>query len=118
MSLRNQISTSPHYAAVISLRLLPRWLALDRATRNTKARTIAEIADRYSGEVSFEWFDADVLGTGFSDWVLCRFDSLDRYHAMWEEIRDTEFFFVPYAEITQVMLGLADGYRRYEAGEL
>ncbi len=117
MTSRNVTLASPRYAAVVSLRLLPQWLALDRSTRNTKAREIAEITDRYD-DVSFEWFDADVLGTGFSDWVLCRFDSLDRYHALWQEIRDTEFFFVPYAEITQVMLGLADGYRRYEAGEL
>ncbi len=77
-----------------------------------------EIVASYHQRVTVQWFDADALGTGFSDWVLCQFDSLDQYHSMWEELRDTEFFGVPYAEITQVMLGLADGFERFEAGEL
>lgn len=106
------------YGAVVTLRLLPAWLALDRTTRRAKAAPMYEIAERYRGEVAVEWYDADALGTGHSDWIMCRFDSLDRYHSMWEELRDLEFFFHPYAEIVQVLLGLSDGYQRHEAGEL
>lgn len=106
------------YGAVVTLRLLPAWLALDRDTRRSKAAAMFEIATRYRGEVDVEWYDADALGTGHTDWVMCRFDSLDRYHAMWEELRDLEFFFHPYAEIVQVLLGLSDGYERFEMGEL
>lgn len=124
MVSRNPIPTTTtttlagKYGAVISLRLLPEWLALDREQRRIKSDPFREIARRYSDEVSVDWFDADALGTGFTDWVLCRFDSLDRYHSMWEELRDLEFFARPYAEIVQVMLGLADGYERFEAGDL
>jgi hypothetical protein len=103
---------------VVALQLLPSWLALDRGARRAKAEPMQAIAARHQSRVSFDWFDADALGNGFSDWVLCRFDDLDHYHALWEEIRDTEVFAHPYAEITQVMLGLADGYQRFEAGEL
>ncbi|MCB0998111.1 MAG: hypothetical protein KDB40_02345 [Acidimicrobiales bacterium] len=106
------------YGSVVVLRLLPEWLALDRATRGEKASRMFAIAANYQGEVEVSWFDADALGSGYTDWVLCRFDSLDRYHAMWEELRDLEFFSHPYAEIVQVLLGLNDGYQRYEAGEL
>lgn len=106
------------YGAVVCLRLLPAWLALDRPTRNAKAQPMQDIAARYHPEVTHDWFDADALGNGHSDWVMCRFDSLDRYHAMWEELRDLEFFFHPYAEITQVLLGLHNGYQRFEADEL
>ncbi|MEZ5377415.1 MAG: darcynin family protein [Acidimicrobiales bacterium] len=106
------------YGAVVVLRLLPAWLALDRGTRNAKAEPLQVVVARYAGEVEMDWFDADALGSGYTDWVLCRFDDLDRYHAMWEELRDLEFFFHPYAEIIQVLLGLNDGYQRFEAGEL
>ncbi len=106
------------YGAVVVLRLLPAWLALDRPTRNAKAGAMVEIAARYRDEVTVDWFDADALGSGHTDWILCRFDDLDRYHAMWEELRDLEFFFHPYAEIVQVLLGLHEGYQRFEAGEL
>lgn len=106
------------YGSVVVLRLLPPWLALDRATRNAKAAPMSRIVASYAGEVDVEWFDADALGSGHTDWVTCRFDDLDRYHAMWEELRDLEFFFHPYAEIVQVLLGLSNGYQRFEAGEL
>ena len=106
------------YGAVVVLRLLPEWLALDRATRRATSAPMLEIAGRYRDEVAVEWYDADALGSGHTDWILCRFDSLDRYHALWEELRDLEFFFHPYAEIVQVLLGLHEGFERFEAGEL
>ena len=109
---------TPHrYGAVVVLRLLPAWLALSRDERNAKAATIVEIAGRYA-DVDVSWFDADALGTGHTDWVMCEFDSLDRYHSLWEELRDLEFFSHPYAEIVQVLLGLRNGYQRFEAGDL
>ncbi len=106
------------YGAVVVLRILPAWLALDRATRRSKSVAMFEIAGRYEDDVEVAWYDADALGTGHTDWVMCRFDSLDRYHAMWEELRDLEFFSHPYTEIVQVLLGLSEGYERFEAGEL
>lgn len=109
--------TDRRYGAVVALRLLPAWLALDRDERNRRAAPMLDIAARYD-DVDVEWFDADALGTGHTDWVLCRFDSLDRYHSLWEEVRDLEFFSHPFAEITQVMLGLRNGFRRFEAGAL
>lgn len=103
------------YGAVVTLQLLPAWLALDRETRRAKAGRLFDIADAHRDHVAVDWFDADALGNGHSDWLLCRFDDLDRYHALWEELRDDEFFSHPYAEIRQVLLGLHEGYRHYEA---
>lgn len=106
------------YGAVVAMKFLPAWLALDRESRRARAAAMYEVAGRYRDDVSVEWYDADALGTGHTDWVMCRFDSLDRYHAMWEELRDLDVFFHPYAEIVDVRLGLRDGYERFEAGEL
>ena len=106
-----------NYGAVVTLKIHPSWLALDRETRNSKAMAMLSIISQYD-DVDVDWFDADALGTGYSDWVLCRFDSLDRYHSLWEELKDLEFFFHPYAEIVQSIIGLHNGFERYEAGEL
>lgn len=106
------------YGAVVTLRLLPNWLALSRHERDAKTAAMFEIARRDDGEVDLAWFDADALGSGFTDWVLCRFDSLDRYQALWEELRDLKFFSMPYAEIVQVLLGLDGGHQRFGNGEL
>ena len=106
------------YGAAVVLRLLPAWLALGRDERRAATAPLLAIASRHGGDVTVDWFDADALGTGYTDWILCRFDDLDRYHAMWEELRDTEFFSRPYAEIVQVLIGLHDGFRRYERNDL
>ena len=106
------------YGAVVVLRLLPAWLALDRATRRAQAAPLIDVVAAHRDDVAVEWYDADALGSGHTDWIMCRFDSLDRYHSMWEELRDLAFFSHPYAEIVDVLLGLHDGYERFEAQQL
>ncbi|HEB89577.1 MAG TPA: Darcynin 2 [Deltaproteobacteria bacterium] len=102
------------YAAVVVLELLPAWLARSRAERNAATARLRPILDRYR-DVRFRWFDADALGHGYTDFVICEFDDLERYQFLWDEIRDTEFFTLPLARIRHVMLGSEDGYRRFEA---
>lgn len=101
------------YAAVVVLELLPAWLARPREERNRIASGVGKILERYE-DVSFRWFDADVLGHGYTDFVLCEFSDLERYQFLWEEIRDTDFFTVPYASLKHVMLGCEEGFRRFE----
>jgi len=112
MSSRNE---NPRFACVVLLELFPTWLALDRPTRRRKGEALREVLERHAGRVSFEWFDADALGGAHTDWALCRFDDLEHFHALWEELRDTEMFTTPYARIVQTHLGIADGWERYEA---
>lgn len=75
---------------------------------------VSEIAARHP-DVSLRWFDADALGHGYSDFVVCEFSEMARYHFLWEELRDTALFSTPYLHIKDVILGIERGYELYEA---
>jgi hypothetical protein len=106
--------TDLQYAAIVRLAVEPSWLALPREERRTIARVIEEICARHR-DVALDWYDADALGNGFSDFVVCRFADLGRYHFLWEELKDTALFATPYMRIVGVDLGIAQGYEAYEA---
>lgn len=99
--------------AVVRLNFEPRWLALSRDERRAYAELIEQILARHP-EVSFRWFDADALGSGYTDFAICEFEELTKYHFLWEELKDTDLFTKPYASITDVTLGIEQGYRAYE----
>lgn len=101
-------------AAVVYLAFEPAWLALSRADRQAHAANIGGILGRHP-EVSFEWFDADALSGGFSDFAICRFSDMRAYHHLWEELRDTEIFARPFARIVNVSVGIENGFQDYEA---
>lgn len=107
-------SADLQYAAVVKLAVEPAWLALPRDERRAIAAVIEDICARHP-DVSLDWYDADALGNGFSDFAFCRFADLGAYHFLWEELKDTVLFAAPYMRIAGVDLGIARGYEAYEA---
>jgi len=107
---------APKKIAIVLLEFEARWLALSREERGGWAARIAAILVRHPG-VGVRWFDADALGRGYTDMVLCEFDDLMAYHFLWEELRDTELFSTPYLRIKDVQLGIERGYEAYEAAQ-
>ncbi len=65
-------------------------------------------------DVTLRWVDADALGHGYTDFAICEFSDLEQYHFLWEELRDTELFTRPLVAMKDVLLGLEDGFRRFE----
>ncbi len=106
--------SSPKKVAVVLLEFEPSWLALARERRREHADAIGRIVARHP-EVSVRWFDADALGRGYTDFVVCEFDDLASYHFLWEELRDHEVFSHPYVRLKDVHLGLERAYEAYEA---
>jgi hypothetical protein len=100
--------------AVVSMEFEPQWLGLSREERRGYASQMDAILKKHP-DVQVRWFDSDALGTGFSDFVMCEFHELEHYHFLWEELRDTVVFSMPYLRIKSVMLGIERGYERYEA---
>lgn len=100
-------------AAIVYLAFEPAWLALSREERGRIAGRIGGILARHP-KVSFEWFDADALAGGFSDFAICRFSDMRAYHHLWEELRDTEVFAHPFARIVNVTTGIQNGFQDYE----
>ncbi|MHA7777555.1 darcynin family protein [Roseibium sp. M-1] len=101
-------------AAIVYLAFEPAWLALSREERGRFAAKIGGILACHQ-KVTFEWFDADALAGGFSDFAICRFCDMRAYHHLWEELRDTEIFARPFARIVNVTIGIENGFRDYEA---
>lgn len=110
--LANSLRPLP-MAAIVYLAFEPAWLALSRQARSRFADSIGDILRRHP-EVSFNWFDADALAGGFSDFAICRFADMRAYHHLWEELRDTEIFAHPYARIVNVTIGIENGFQDYE----
>ncbi|MBD8890071.1 darcynin family protein [Roseibium litorale] len=99
--------------AIVYLAFEPTWLALSRAERGKWAEHAGGILARHPG-VSFTWYDADALSGSFTDFAICSFTDIRAYHHLWEELRDTEIFTRPYARITNVTMGIENGYGDYE----
>ena len=104
---------STELCAVVVLAFEPAWLALSRPERGEWAARVGSITARHP-DVKLTWFDADALGSGYTDFVLCHFRELRDYHFLWEELRDTELFSHPYVRIVNVILGIERGYEAYE----
>ena len=100
--------------AVVLLQFEPAWLALPRERRREIAALAGDIAGRHR-DVALRWFDADALGHGYSDFVLCEFTDIAAYHFLWEELRDSALFTTPYVHIRDVVLGIERGYEAYES---
>ena len=101
------------FAAVVRLAFEPAWLALPRPERRTWAGRVSDLCARYP-KVSLTWYDSDALGSGYTDFVICRFTDFAGYHFLWEELRDLELFSRPYVRIVDVTLGIERGYEAYE----
>ena len=104
----------PRYAVVVLLAFEPAWLALPRERRAEVAAGLQAIVERHP-EVAVRWFDADAFGRGYTDFVVCECHDLERYHFLWEELRDSVLFTTPYARLRDVVLGIERGYQRFEA---
>jgi hypothetical protein len=101
------------FAAVVRLSFEPAWLALPRGDRRVWATRVNDLSVRYP-KVSLAWYDSDALGSGYTDFVICRFSDFASYHFLWEELRDLELFSRPYVRIVDVTLGIERGYEAFE----
>jgi hypothetical protein len=108
-------SSPPRYAIFHLIELLPAWLALTREARRQAAdRALAHFAAS-PGVASVRWFDAEAFSAGVSDVLMIEADDLFQYYRIWERVRDTELFTVPYLTIHKTVVGIEQGHRAHEA---
>jgi hypothetical protein len=104
----------PTHVSVVVLEAQPAWLALPRAERRRHAAAVSALLAQHSA-VRTRWIDADALGRGYTDLVVCEYTDLLAYTFCWEALRDTPIFAVPYFIQRDVLFGLERGYEVYEA---
>jgi Darcynin, domain of unknown function len=85
--------------------------------RDRRAQLVAELGGIFAyaaAAVQVRYFDAEAFGHGYTDFIFAETSDLDAYHFMWERIKDTVLFTVPYFAIKDVVFGIEEGYRAYE----
>jgi hypothetical protein len=93
---------------------LPAWLSLSRPRRQ---EVIAEqVAPLLAGcpRVSTSWVDVEGFSAHGSDVLIARTPSPRVGNHLFEALRDTDLFAVPYVRLERILTGIEDGYRHYE----
>lgn len=109
------MSSAAPYVIVVQLRALPAWLALDRPARQ---RVIAEhvepILAAHADTCRTRWVDVESFTATCSDLLIADVGDPLAWNRLWEAVRDTPLFAVPYFAAESILMGVEDGYRDYE----
>lgn len=65
-------------------------------------------------ECCVRWIDAEAMTAACSDVMLVETSDLERWNHLWEALRDTPIFTVPYFRLEAIIPGIEDGYVAYE----
>jgi Darcynin, domain of unknown function len=104
------------YKILLLYTVTPTWLGLTRATRSEiNATHLQPILARYAGRVSAEFCDAEAFSARCSDFVIFESANLQDYYFLIEELRDTVLFTEPYLVVNDIIVGVQDGFQRFEA---
>ncbi len=105
-----------NYVALVLLRATARWLRLPRVERNAFNDTVlAPVFAQYAGRVAVRHLDMEAFTGRCSDIALLETADPRAFYFLMEELRDTALFTEPYFEVVDILLGLEDGYRAFEA---
>jgi hypothetical protein len=100
------------------LKSTPAWLSLTRPERTAFIdQQIRPIFARYA-EVTLRFYDAEAFSGRCTDVAVWETRSLQQYTFLIDALRDTPFFARPYFEVVEIIPGIEDGYRAYDAAIL
>jgi hypothetical protein len=107
---------TPKYTVTVMLTALPQWLQLSRGERNSFiGREVGPILAKYEGHITVRWLDCEAFTARCSDMAVFETANLQDYYFLMEELRDTGLFARPYFKLEDVVIGLEDGFRAFEA---
>jgi hypothetical protein len=104
----------PHHVVLVSLTALPAWLALTREERGRVVAEEVEPAAAAHPACTLRWIDAEAFTATCSDVLLVETEDLRAWTHLWERLRDSSLFAVPYFALEGIVLGVEDGYVDYE----
>ena len=103
------------YVMIVQMTALPQWLGLDRSARQEVIREQARPVFDAHKDCRVRWVDAEAMTASCSDVMLVETGDLTRWNHLWEAMRDTAIFTVPYFRVEAITPGIEDGYLAYEA---
>ena len=108
------IGTETRWVVLIQLTALPAWLALSREQRRAAGTRGLAVAHRHP-EVRLRWVDVEAFTGECSDVLIAETPDPRAWNHLFEALRDTELFTVPYFRLERILTGIVDGYLDYEA---
>lgn len=106
------------YTILILLKALPAWLAMSREERNGfTEKTLVPIFEKYAEALHISYHDSEAFHAEISDFMIIKTTDMKSYYFFIEELRDTPVFARPYFELKDLIMGLEDGYKKFEAHE-
>ncbi|NWK69518.1 Darcynin 2 [Bacillus paramycoides] len=103
---------------IVLVEFYPTWLAMSRDERGKRANELKEITLKYP-EVHVRFFDAEALpGKDYTDIIMCETKNIQKYHYMWEEIRDHSINTAGHMKIKDVIMGMEEAYKNFEKDSL
>ncbi|MGH3428760.1 MAG: darcynin family protein [Terriglobales bacterium] len=107
--------TTTSHTIFLQLIATPAWLALSRAER---ARLIADevtpLLKRYSGTTRLRWYDAEAYSANPSDLAVVTTSDLTDWQHLFDRLRDTSLWSVPYFTLDRLTVAVEDGFIDYE----
>lgn len=102
------------YLIVIKYVFSTDWLRMspterEEHERNFRAGTVAPFANH----LTVRHFDAEAFAADHSDFLLVETEDLDTYYHFVEKLRDSDIITNDWARITDISLGIEDGYKEY-----
>lgn len=105
---------SVKYLIVIKYVFSTEWLRMSRTTREEHERefregTVAPFADH----LTVRHFDAEAFAADHSDFLVVETEGLGVYYHFVEKLRDSDIIAHGWARITDISIGIEDGYKEY-----
>lgn len=108
------VVTETRWTVLVQLTALPAWLTLSRDQRREVGARCLAVAGKWP-EVRLRWIDVEAFTGACSDVLIAETPEPRAWYHLFEALRDTELFTVPYFRLEQVLAGIDDGYLGYEA---
>lgn len=108
------VGTETRWTVLVHLTALPAWLALPRDRRREAGARCLAVARRQP-RVRLRWLDVEAFTRACSDVLIAETSDPRAWYHLFEALRDTELFTVPYFRLEQILTGIDDGYLDYEA---
>lgn len=97
------------------LTITPAWLSLSRDERRAAvAEHVAPLLAKHRATTSVRWYDAEAFSANPTDLAVIDTTSLQDWYDLYEGLRDSPLWTVPYFRTEQVILAVEQGFRDYE----
>ncbi len=109
------IDTEMVHTIFLHLSTTPAWLRLIREERaQVVAEHVAPLLERYGSTTTLRWYDAEAFSASPTDIAVVTTSALQDWYDLYESLRDTPLWTVPYFATERIVVAIEQGFRGYE----